>query len=208
MLLELPYRLAVEETPFIQAIRNNVITFITPVIEVDGREKHVDTYYYNKKLPNNASISRIMFVENSIFKFVLHVGPFNAFLLKLHAQMAAANPNAGANPPAAGAPANAAPGAGDAAAQPPPSPDPKWVEAPSWLNGKTFADILLDQDTVTQISKLVVFVSASTNLRDAKASMDKVNGAQDVIVTPTGNATETMLGWLTNVDLTKAVQVS
>jgi hypothetical protein len=49
MLLELPYRLAVEETPFIQAIRNNVITIITPVIEVDGREKQVDTYYFNKK---------------------------------------------------------------------------------------------------------------------------------------------------------------
>jgi hypothetical protein len=49
MLIELPYRLAVEETPFIQAIRNNVITIITPVIEVDGREKQVDTYYFNKK---------------------------------------------------------------------------------------------------------------------------------------------------------------
>jgi hypothetical protein len=51
MLMELAYRLAVEETPFIQNIRNNVITFITPVIEVDGREKQVDTYYFNKKLP-------------------------------------------------------------------------------------------------------------------------------------------------------------
>ena len=49
MLIELPYRLAVEDTPFIQAIRNNVITLITPVIEVDGREKQVDTYYFNKK---------------------------------------------------------------------------------------------------------------------------------------------------------------
>jgi len=49
MLIELPYRLAVEETPFVQAIRNNVITLITPVIEVDGREKQVDTYYFNKK---------------------------------------------------------------------------------------------------------------------------------------------------------------
>ncbi|MCX6544935.1 MAG: M14 family zinc carboxypeptidase [Acidobacteria bacterium] len=48
-LIELPYRLAVEETPFIQNIRNNVIVLITPVIEVDGREKHVDTYYYGKK---------------------------------------------------------------------------------------------------------------------------------------------------------------
>ena len=49
MLMELAYRLVVEETPFIQEIRNNVITFITPVIEVDGREKMVDTYYWNKK---------------------------------------------------------------------------------------------------------------------------------------------------------------
>ena len=49
MLMELAYRLVVEETPFIQNIRNNVITFITPVIEVDGREKQVDTYYFNKK---------------------------------------------------------------------------------------------------------------------------------------------------------------
>lgn len=48
MLIELAYRLIVEETPFIQAIRNNVITIITPVIEVDGREKQVDTYYFNK----------------------------------------------------------------------------------------------------------------------------------------------------------------
>jgi len=49
MLNELAYRLIVEETPFIQNIRNNVITLITPVIEVDGREAEVDTYYFNKK---------------------------------------------------------------------------------------------------------------------------------------------------------------
>jgi|SRR5579883_238432 len=49
MLIELAYRMIVEETPFIQAIRNNVIILITPVLEVDGREKQVDTYYYGKK---------------------------------------------------------------------------------------------------------------------------------------------------------------
>jgi hypothetical protein len=49
MLLELAYRLAVEETPFIRNIRNNMVTFITPVVEVDGREKIVDTFYYGKK---------------------------------------------------------------------------------------------------------------------------------------------------------------
>ena len=49
MLIELAFRLIVEETPFIQNIRRNVITVITPVLEVDGREKQVDTYYFNKK---------------------------------------------------------------------------------------------------------------------------------------------------------------
>ncbi len=49
MLIELAYRMLVEETPFIQTIRNNSIIFITPVLEVDGREKVVDAYYYSKK---------------------------------------------------------------------------------------------------------------------------------------------------------------
>ena len=47
--MELAYRLVVQETPLIQNIRKNVVTFITPVLEVDGREKQVDTYYFNKK---------------------------------------------------------------------------------------------------------------------------------------------------------------
>ena len=61
MLIELAYRLIVEETPFIQAIRNNVITFITPVIEVDGREKQVDTYYFNKKRPQGEARLPLMY---------------------------------------------------------------------------------------------------------------------------------------------------
>ena len=61
MLQELAYRLAVEETPFIQAIRKDVITFITPVIEVDGREKQVDTYYFNKKLPRGQQRLPLMY---------------------------------------------------------------------------------------------------------------------------------------------------
>ena len=61
MLMELAYRLAVEETPFIQSIRNNVITFITPVLEVDGREKVVDTYYFNKKRPQGETRLPVMY---------------------------------------------------------------------------------------------------------------------------------------------------
>jgi len=54
MLMELGYRLAIEETPFIQQIRSNVIFLITPVLEVDGREKQVDTFYYRKKTKKQA----------------------------------------------------------------------------------------------------------------------------------------------------------
>ncbi len=61
MLMELLYRLAVQETPFVQDIRNNVITLITPLIEPDGRDKAVDTYYFNKALPAGAQRLPLMY---------------------------------------------------------------------------------------------------------------------------------------------------
>jgi hypothetical protein len=45
MLMELAYRLVVSNTERIKSIRENVITLIIPVLEVDGREKLVDWYY-------------------------------------------------------------------------------------------------------------------------------------------------------------------
>ncbi len=50
MLMELLYRLAVEETPYIQQIRGNVITLITPATEVDGRNRIVDLIEEEKQL--------------------------------------------------------------------------------------------------------------------------------------------------------------
>jgi len=51
MLMELAFRLAVEDTPFIRAIRDNVITLITPVLEVDGRNRIVDLWHYRAANP-------------------------------------------------------------------------------------------------------------------------------------------------------------
>lgn len=51
MLMELAYRLAVEETPLIRSIRDNVIVMITPVLEVDGRNRQVDLWNYRKANP-------------------------------------------------------------------------------------------------------------------------------------------------------------
>ncbi len=59
MLMELAYRLAVEESPFIQAIRKNVIVLITPVLEVDGRDRMVDIYNYRKANPGKNAPSLI-----------------------------------------------------------------------------------------------------------------------------------------------------
>ncbi|MGI8496791.1 MAG: M14 family zinc carboxypeptidase [Gemmatimonadaceae bacterium] len=50
MLMELAYRLAVEESDFVKDIRDNVITLITPVTEVDGRDRMVDLYQQTREL--------------------------------------------------------------------------------------------------------------------------------------------------------------
>lgn len=50
-LMELAYRLAVDESPYIRHIRSHVITLITPVVEVDGWERMVDLYSWHRAHP-------------------------------------------------------------------------------------------------------------------------------------------------------------
>lgn len=118
---------------------------------------------FEQALPNGTKVTRLLFVDSDgVFKYVLHIGTLNAFIVKQQVTGGAA----------------------------------------------TFADMLADPETLHQISKLVVFVSASASLGDAKGALEKVRGAQDIIVTAAGNATEPMLGWLSNVDLIKALQAN
>ncbi len=51
MLMELAYRLAVTESPFYENLRRNLVVMITPVVEVDGRERMVDLYRWRKANP-------------------------------------------------------------------------------------------------------------------------------------------------------------
>jgi hypothetical protein len=51
MLMELAYRLAVDEGPRIRAIRENTIVLLTPVLEVDGHDRQVDLWHYRKANP-------------------------------------------------------------------------------------------------------------------------------------------------------------
>ena len=55
MLMEMAYRLAVEDSPFIEDIRKNMIVMITPALEVDGRDRMVDLYNYRKANPGKPS---------------------------------------------------------------------------------------------------------------------------------------------------------
>ncbi|HEY7913940.1 MAG TPA: M14 family zinc carboxypeptidase, partial [Blastocatellia bacterium] len=48
MLMELAYRLAVEDSPLINKIRENVIVTLTPAADPDGRDRYVDWYYLHK----------------------------------------------------------------------------------------------------------------------------------------------------------------
>lgn len=48
MLMELAYRLAVEESPLIDKIRRNVIVAIVPSGDPDGRDRNTDWYFRNK----------------------------------------------------------------------------------------------------------------------------------------------------------------
>lgn len=52
-LMELAYRLAVDESPYIRFIRDNLITLITPIVEVDGRDRQVDLFNWHMKNPSS-----------------------------------------------------------------------------------------------------------------------------------------------------------
>jgi hypothetical protein len=66
-LMELAYRLAVDDSAYVRNIRDNLITLITPVVETDGRDRMVDLYEYGKKYPDRT-------VPNLLYwgKYVAH----------------------------------------------------------------------------------------------------------------------------------------
>ncbi|HEY4218740.1 MAG TPA: M14 family zinc carboxypeptidase [Gemmatimonadaceae bacterium] len=58
-LMELAYRLAVDDAPYVKNIRDHVITLITPVVEVDGRDRIVDIYKWKLAHPGQTPPSAV-----------------------------------------------------------------------------------------------------------------------------------------------------
>jgi hypothetical protein len=52
-LMELAYRLAVDDSTYVKEIRDGMITLITPVVEVDGRDRMVDIYKWHLAHPKD-----------------------------------------------------------------------------------------------------------------------------------------------------------
>ena len=77
-LMELAYRLAVDESPYVRNIREHVITLITPVVEADGRDRVVDLYNWRKKHPKDTPMSPIYWG-----KYVAHDNNRDAMALTL-----------------------------------------------------------------------------------------------------------------------------
>ena len=77
-LMELAYRIAVDESPYIRNIRDHLITLITPIVEVDGRDKIVDAYNWRKKHPTATPMSNLYWG-----KYVAHDNNRDAMALTL-----------------------------------------------------------------------------------------------------------------------------
>ena len=78
-LMELVYRLAVDDSPYIQKIRSRVVTLVTPVVEVDGRDRQVDIYRWHLANPEKHWPSLIYWG-----KYVAHDNNRDAMALTLN----------------------------------------------------------------------------------------------------------------------------
>jgi hypothetical protein len=78
-LMELVYRLAVDESPYIQKIRNRIVTLVTPIVEVDGRDRQVDIYNWHLANPDKHWPSTIYWG-----KYVAHDNNRDAMALTLN----------------------------------------------------------------------------------------------------------------------------
>ncbi|KQT50955.1 hypothetical protein ASG43_06825 [Aureimonas sp. Leaf454] len=80
---------------------------------------------------------------------------------------------------------------------------------------RTLADLLAEpiddkgkSATIGDLAKRFAIVRIDANLAEARVALLAVEGARDVFVTATGRASEPILGWLTNYDITREVTVS
>ena len=68
------------------------------------------------------------------------------------------------------------------------------------LNLRNFLDF---EDMKKTVEKTLAFVSIASTLGDAKREMERTEKCQDVFVTQNGKQEEPVLGWLTNIEISR-----
>ena len=63
--------------------------------------------------------------------------------------------------------------------------------------GRTYRQLLTDT---------LAYVGIHGTLADVKSRMEAITGCQDAVVTDTGSRTEPLRGWVTNVEIQKALK--
>lgn len=71
----------------------------------------------------------------------------------------------------------------------------------------TFEDFLNHEGIKQIVSDAIAFVPRDATILAAKEAMEKIKSCQDVFVTENGSKEEKILGWLTNVDITKWLSI-
>lgn len=158
----------------------------------DGKESAVKFDSICEKL--TSKVTRVpAWIGNKIVKYILHESVIYKYLYALRRDVEAAAEEADK------APNDAAKAAAVTAAK------DRMVNATlqTFLQWKDQQGNLM-RDMVTKIG----WIAQDATLADAKAKMEAIEGCQDVLVTPTGSPTESILGWLTNADIAKKAKIN
>lgn len=75
------------------------------------------------------------------------------------------------------------------------------------VNELTLDDLLKHEEIKSLITNSAAFIQKDSTILDAKAAMESIKYCQDVFVTENGSRDDKILGWLTNVDITKYLEV-
>jgi hypothetical protein len=78
---------------------------------------------------------------------------------------------------------------------------------PPNLNQLTLTDFLKVNNNEVMVSKSLSFVAREATIGDAKKQMESNPLCQDVFITESGKSTEEVIGWLTNVDISKHIDL-
>ena len=70
----------------------------------------------------------------------------------------------------------------------------------------SLADLLADEDVEELLEGSIGFLAISANIAEAKTMMDGAENMKDIVVTTTGKRGEPVKGWLTDVELMKALE--